>query len=236
MSFVDFVQGNNDVELRLKYLMAALVLFTLARHSTDNIRIGHVSVAVMIGLVCYYLYANETSVETTFATETLRKLRDVDPTEQYRFLYIDLNLLDVLHAALPMQHRNPQAFVTLISSTNEILRREMLFSDPTERTVDDPNGVLEVTERYIAEGVGAMHSLIHTLPQEVRAYYTLYQTCLDDYRVMMLNHERRIYDLVRQAVRAKAIDVATPPLKKFGKPKPYSKDDDTDEVVYFFRK
>jgi hypothetical protein len=208
----------------------------VTRSSLKQISIGHVAVAVFIGAVCFYFYKAHEVTDKTAATETYRLMNELDPDHQYKFLYTDQNLLRVIHAALPLRELNPASFSTLLRSTNEVLRRELLLLAPSERSVDDLDGVIEIANRYSAEAIASMHALIFSLPERKRAYYTLYQSCLDDFRVMMLNHERRMYDLVNTLNSARGIDVSTPPARKFGRPKPYTKDELTEEVIYFFKK
>lgn len=236
MSFLGFLRADDDVGLKLKYLAATVGILLLTRSSLKSITIGHVAVVISIAIVCFYFYEAHAVTVATAATETYRLLNDLDPTNQYKFLYTDQNLLRVLHATLPLRQLNPTSFETLLRSTNEVLKRELLLLAPSERSVDDLDGVIDIANRYAAEAVASMHALIYTLPDDKRAYYTLYQSCLDDFRVMMLNHEKRMYKLVNDLNQNRAIDVSMPAPRKFGKPKPYSKDDPTEEVVYFFKK
>ena len=235
-SFLQFVRGNNDTELRLKYLTAASFIFLLLRPNTLHLKSGYVLFAFLALTSCYYLYAADTEEDSTFASETFTILDTLDPKHKYKFLYTDLNLLNVLNASLPLKTLNPQAFEQVVSSTNGLLKQEALIIHPSERHVQDLTAARDTGDRFAAEGIAQFHALIYSLPIEERAYNTLFQSCLDDYRVMVLNHQRRIYQLVADLTTDRVIDVKSPAVLKFGKPQPYTIDnDEVNEVVHFFK-
>ena len=222
MSLLDFVHGNNDHTLRVEYLLVGIVLFLICANASPTlreIRAGHVVAFGLAIFACYYLFAFNNQQRNTASDEANAKLADLDPNGRYRFLYLDLNLVDVLHAAISLRSLNGAVFNDMLASTNEVLKREALLLYDVD-ALHSASDVADVAQNFQIEGVASFHALVYALPPNRRAYYTLYQSCLDDYRVMLMNHVQRLYMIANAQIEERTIDVSTPPVKKMHKPRP----------------
>lgn len=247
MELIDFATGNHDATLRTKYVLVILSAFIIFRGGrASRIKVGHVAAGLLVLYACYVLFQLDTQRAMTDSTDAMTLLDKLDSEHRYTYLYMDLNLLQVLDAARGLRHLNRDTFDSLLSATNEVLKRNNLFDNP-RAPIQDPMGVADTAELFANEGIAHLHALVYALPPDTAAYYTLYQSCLDDYRVMIQNHINRLFLLANQRIEARQIDVSVPPLKKTGKPRPLSdimsKESSTatpgttltDAQFYFFR-
>lgn len=231
---VDFIAGNQNFDLRLRYLVTILCIVIVSRGTIHQIQTGHIAIATIIILCCYYQYSQCTKSENNATASYMTQLKEIDPQNNYPYLYYDMNLMMVLYSAIALRDMNGKAFHLILKNTSEVLKRERLFQYHQEFPIRDPHATADVAEKYATEAVAQFHSLVYSLPPERQAYRTLYQSCLDDYRVMMLNHVHRIYAFANDLNDQKAIDVSTTPTKKPGKPRPINQHESAAEKAFYF--
>ena len=146
------------IEKKKIFIYASIIMAIAFVFSFINIK-ANIVIAIIIGLIiAYYLNERNNSIGTTDMKDLEIKMTQIFPPPKY--FYIDSGIIELIHNIQEFKVYNEKSFTNMIKYIDNFLKIRL----DIENNVRDCEHNVDVARNFMDESLNALHSIIHTTP------------------------------------------------------------------------
>ncbi len=214
---------TDDSNERLKYVaLIATISIAILSYLAPYIGLGHIFALTLITTILPVMYNAWQSSTTSFIRDIELKLTTIDPEETYTYLYMDVNLVNLLFNVYGFKAVAPGQYEDLLMQCNDLLH---LRGDFDTGALQDPGTQYNIACGMANKLLTLYHSFIYVISD--KAQYMLFNTSFHRIRIIV----RRQLDVMATYARKEPINIHKTYIRAPETPKPYDPATEFENII-----
>jgi hypothetical protein len=203
-----------DVSLRIKYVVLVVtVSIAVISYLSPRLTFGYILALMLITTILPILYGSWKNGTDTFLKEMDFKISTIDPNDQYNFLYMDANLVNLLYGIYDFKDLSPDNYDDLLEVCNNLLHLRNDFDTGALKDCGDQY----LNAEYLAiKAANQMHTFIYSMPNQT--YYDLFDVAFQRIRIIL----RRQLDVMARIAEKEPLNIKKTFIPHTNNPRPFS--------------